>query len=62
MHDPVLITVTIVGLGGWVGFVLAAVERGTGDRRWDRFLLGSALLIATSFGTLLAYTWLARPM
>ena len=62
MHDPVLVVVTIVGLAGWVGFVVAAVERGGGDRRWDRFLLGSAALIAGSFATLLAYAWLASPL
>ena len=60
MIDSVVIVVMIAGLVGCVGFVVAAVARTRGDRRWDRLFLGSALVIAVSFGTVLAYSWLRR--
>jgi hypothetical protein len=59
MSDPVLVVVSIVGLTGWVGFLVAAWARTGGDHRWDRVFLGSAVLIAVSFAALLAYSWLA---
>lgn len=59
MSDPALIFVTIIGLIGWVGFLVAAWARTAGDRSWDRLFLGSALLIAVSFIGLLAYSWIA---
>jgi hypothetical protein len=62
MNDPVVILVTLVGLIGCVGFLVAALARTGGDRRWDRVFLGSALLIATSFAAVLAYAWIARPI
>jgi len=61
MKDPVLVIVTVVGLVGWTGFLVAAGARTFGDRRWDRALLGSVVLIAISFAALLAYSWLAGP-
>ena len=62
INDPVLVVVTIIGFGGWAGFVVAALARTGGDRRWDHLFLGSALLIATSLAAWLAYAWIASPM
>jgi hypothetical protein len=61
MRDTVLVIATIVGLVWWLGFVIGAIMRARGDRRWDHALLGGALPIPASYAVLLVDSWVAGP-